>query len=736
MQRTSLLRTFTSLFALLLVTLLVAPLAVLHAQEDVQPATADTLLQPANVVVADGFDFPVGKPDGAGWTFWHGFNHANAVYQGSNHAGEDWCTGSNRVCNGRSAHEPVYAIGHGVVKFASGDYPGNVVVIEHILPNNEIWYSMYGHVYADVAVNQAVSRGQQIARIFDDGGNSHLHFEIRDFYIRDEINGANAACSQHRNYPPGPGYWPRCGGTGTPPDKGWVDPSAFIQARRDLGPTELICDNTRPNFPDSCFSQSTPSAPQIDWQMSTTGSPHSTNAQWLNNRAPNSTTELDAARWTPTIPQAGLYEVYIWYPATTSQPPATDTARYEINDRAGQHYLTWPQTRNGGQWNLLTVMDCAVGKSREGCSVRLDNTTHEPENTRRVWADAVKFVRLTSDEVVCDSTNPNGQGSCFTNFVKTSWHNVTDGGPYAGSASAVWNSQHALITDADAGRWTPNLPHAGLYDVYIWYPTITSPATSAARYEINDTRGQRHVTWDQRTAPGNWHKLAEMTCNAGRDVACSVRLHAGTPEASGTTRVLFDAVKFVRVTPEVICDNPNPNGQGSCFTNFVLPGTSWHTVTDGSPFNGTAFAVPNRLNAPVTDADVGRWTPTLPHAGHYEASVWYPTIRSSATSAARYELNDNNGQRSVTFNQRTAPGTWQDLSVMTCSEGRDVACSVRLHSGTSEASDSTRVLFDAVRFVRQPQLTITPSVLQPTQAIQVRATGFTPNGAVRRVVLV
>ncbi|WP_129632455.1 M23 family metallopeptidase [Candidatus Oscillochloris fontis] len=231
MNRTTAYRALPRVLVLMLMTLLLAPLsrwANLLSTTSVAAQPTSASLQ----AIADGFDFPVGDANGGGWGFWHGFEYYGAVAAGSYHAGEDWWRNSG------SAYQPVYAIGNGVVRYASGSYPGNVVIIEHSLSNGETWYSMYGHVYADVSVGQSVSRRQKIATIHDQGGNSHLHFEIRNFYIRDEVNGSQSACGNHRNYPPGPGYWPlpRCNGnwSGRPADKGWVNPSQFINARRTL----------------------------------------------------------------------------------------------------------------------------------------------------------------------------------------------------------------------------------------------------------------------------------------------------------------------------------------------------------------------------------------------------------------------------------------------------------------------------------------------------------------------
>ncbi len=223
MQRNSILFTLGRIVSILMIALLLAPLGA--------PGSAVTVLA-QNVV--DGFDYPVGDINGqGGWYFWHGFEAFGKVYAGSYHAGEDWY-----LPRGGTANQPVYAIGAGVVRAISyNSYPGDVVVIEHKLPNGETWYSMYGHVRAQVSVGQSVGRRQRIATIWNQGGNSHLHFEIRNFLYRDEVNGANAACRSHRNYAAGPGYWPvpRCRqDSGRPSDKGWVNPSQFINARRSL----------------------------------------------------------------------------------------------------------------------------------------------------------------------------------------------------------------------------------------------------------------------------------------------------------------------------------------------------------------------------------------------------------------------------------------------------------------------------------------------------------------------
>ena len=181
--------------------------------------------------VADGFDYPLGPPDHNGWCVSQDFgaflHEANGKIYDSFHAGQDWISCGNIAAG---SGQPVYAIGNGVVKYtANVSYPGHVVIIEHQLSNGEIWYSMYGHVESSVSVNQSVSRGQQIAKIWPQGGWSHLHFEVRNFYVKSPVNSSS--------FPPGPGYWGQNVGIWAerPSDQGWVNPSSFIDARRNLG---------------------------------------------------------------------------------------------------------------------------------------------------------------------------------------------------------------------------------------------------------------------------------------------------------------------------------------------------------------------------------------------------------------------------------------------------------------------------------------------------------------------
>ncbi|HEX4631274.1 MAG TPA: peptidoglycan DD-metalloendopeptidase family protein [Chthoniobacterales bacterium] len=127
--------------------------------------------------IADGFDFPVGKPDAEGYYKARGFRPGG-------HVGEDW----DGVRGGDTdLGDPIYAAGDGIVVFARDVHLGwgNVVILRHAYRDGgNVKYidSLYGHLQKMlVSRGQRVSRGQQIATMGTAHGqyDAHLHFEIR-----------------------------------------------------------------------------------------------------------------------------------------------------------------------------------------------------------------------------------------------------------------------------------------------------------------------------------------------------------------------------------------------------------------------------------------------------------------------------------------------------------------------------------------------------------------------------
>lgn len=163
----------------------------------------------AFIKLADGFDFPVGKPDGKGYYKARGFRSRG-------HLGEDW---DGLGGGDTDLGDPIYCIGDGIVVFARDCKLGwgNVIIVRHVYRNGDAVKnidSFYGHLQKILVHHgQAVKRGQQIATMGNAHGlyDAHLHLEIR---MNIEIGMSRAAFARDFN--------------------NYYDPSQFIATHRVL----------------------------------------------------------------------------------------------------------------------------------------------------------------------------------------------------------------------------------------------------------------------------------------------------------------------------------------------------------------------------------------------------------------------------------------------------------------------------------------------------------------------
>jgi murein DD-endopeptidase MepM/ murein hydrolase activator NlpD len=143
-------------------------------------ALSSSLVVAANVaatLVADGFDFPVGKPNASGY-------YRSRGYRANGHLGDDW---NGKGGGDTDLGDPVYSVANGLVVFAQdfGHGWGNVVIVRHVFEEEgrpRFVDSLYGHLDRIlVRHGQQMRRGQQLGTIGTGGGlyPAHLHFEMR-----------------------------------------------------------------------------------------------------------------------------------------------------------------------------------------------------------------------------------------------------------------------------------------------------------------------------------------------------------------------------------------------------------------------------------------------------------------------------------------------------------------------------------------------------------------------------
>ena len=207
-----------------------------------------------------------------------------------------------------------------------------------------------------------------------------------------------------------------------------------------------------------------------------------------------------------------------------------------------------------------------------------------------IWAAAPGVTPLALTEVICDNQNT----ACFSKYESGgvgSWGYVPFGGvgssgAYSGHAYWTYNSLNSAI---DWGMWQPNLPQAGTYDVYVWYPYYPGnfPETNSASYQVHHASGDQFVPWNQASSAGQWNKIATVNCTVG--TACYVKLTDATNESTNTRRVWFDAVKFTLTTYTVTGTVRDSSGTGIAGVT-VSDGTR-NAVTDNTG-SYTLSAVP------------------------------------------------------------------------------------------------------------------------------------------------
>jgi hypothetical protein len=340
----------------------------------------------AGVPISDGFDFPVG-PRGQDMDVFKTHKVDTTLADpgylklfGVWHTGEDW---NGRGGGDTDLGDPIYAISHGrVAEF--GNYPpswGNIVLLEHILPDETRVWSQYAHLDQILVdqVGQQVQRGQQIGTMGKGAKTdkypqgrwiAHLHFEIR------------------RNKLPINNWTPMVR------DKAAVlanyfSPTPFINARRPqqfaqtayaISRTQLVVDSQRTDRKAGTFRKA-----RVDhWYTAPFGFQGA--MLWTYAAAAE---ESNWAEWRPNLPKAGRWEVWVFIPESHA---TTTNARYRVIHADGQTEVAVNQSKYFNDWVLLGTFPFEKGQGY----VRLSDVTGEQTqgNPPRVGFDAVCWTEV------------------------------------------------------------------------------------------------------------------------------------------------------------------------------------------------------------------------------------------------------------------------------------------------------------------------------------------------------
>jgi len=214
------------------------------------------------------------------------------------------------------------------------------------------------------------------------------------------------------------------------------------------------------------------------------------------------------------------------------------------------------------------------------------------------------------------------------------------GGPSAswyersiGYNSHIYWTYNSDVQVYNFAKWTPRLPRAGNYQVFVFIPKQQAD-TKSARYRVFHN-GQEHSYWvDQSVYFDKWVSIGTYYFAAGGNEYVYLDDVTGEPYASH--KIGFDAVKFVSKeggptsTPVVVTPTSVPPTATPWFVTATPPlATNTPVVVTATPGPATSTPVPPTAT-PIPPTP----TPTLPTCSITPilgfGNVWstYPTVRA------------------------------------------------------------------------------------------------------------
>jgi len=414
--------------------------------------------------------------------------------------------------------------------------------------------------------------------------------------------------------------------------------------------------------------------------------------EWEDSSSYCWTTSGGTATWTPVLPGAGTYDVYAWWANHNEVSNRDSDAEYTVTYAGGasQDTIAVDQDDNGGQWNLLgTYAFDASGT--ENVTLLSDNS--DPEG-RPTSADAIRWVRVTEDapvDIVVDNRD-------------TAHVRLRGRARWSLSSSSDSHYGNDYLHDQAAGkgkksiRFTPELPSAGEYDVYIWYPHSDVYYDDAVPVDVIHSGGIDTITIDESTPGGDWAYLGNYTFDAGAGGGVLVYTE-GTDQY-----VVADATRWVKTgnaEDAIVVDDGDPTG--------VTFAGDWTLSWWANSRYGATYYYNNR---PGEAGSSVAFTPAIESAGTYEVSVWYPDSDVWYDTDVPIDVVHAGGTDTVVVDQSTPCGGWEVLGTFDFDAGTDGRVVIRT-DGTTQY-----VVADAVKFRRVSGLWAgdTLSGSQPTHA--------------------
>jgi hypothetical protein len=227
------------------------------------------------------------------------------------------------------------------------------------------------------------------------------------------------------------------------------------------------------------------------------------------------------ARFTPTITDAGDYEVFVLW---TGRSINASSVPVTVTHAGGSDTIPVNQTTGNGEWFSLGVHPFAAGTAG---NVLISNTG----TTGRVVVDAVRFHKSGPPRTTIITSDTEDAGG------------VTVAGAWSASNAVPGYNGSNYLQDGgtDKGSKTvtfaPNLPQAGVYDVYMnWTPSSNRAPSVTVR--IDHAAGTDYKTINQQSYGGSRLRLGSYSFTAGT----AGKVIIGNANTTGF--VIVDSVRF------------------------------------------------------------------------------------------------------------------------------------------------------------------------------------------------
>ena len=277
----------------------------------------------------------------------------------------------------------------------------------------------------------------------------------------------------------------------------------YTVRERDMNTNMVIVDNTAATFTGT-------------WTLETVSSAYGGNHRYATTVTGSPTA---TATFTPTIPAAGYYAVYVWYRPSGSGTTTAD-ARITVKHAGGTTVWSQNQNQDGYTWKYIGTYYFEAGSNPATGSVVIDNLSSTAGN--RVIADAVRFGGGMGDIPDNVSGTTSGRprfeesGRYYAAFMgKSDWasyNQVTAMPSYASWECESWESGRSIYVS-----WHTNAPNPGTGTESYAYASGGYDATFDGvpgslelrdlihNELINDIRAGYDSGWVNRGVHTNWY---------------------------------------------------------------------------------------------------------------------------------------------------------------------------------------------------------------------------------------